>query len=388
LTDNAADDRAPEEGIALCLSGGGYRAMLFHLGSLWRLNEAGLLPQLSRISSVSGGSITAGALGVRWHDLAFDTNGVAQRFDVVVRDVQRVASTTIDVASGIKGILTPGRSIGDFVAKAYDDLLFHGATLQDLPDDGVPGAAIHDARKGPRFVVNATNLQSGALWRFSKPYMRDYRVGEVKKPRTPLCVAVAASSAFPPFLAPVHLRLDPSMFEAAAGEPLRKPPYTTNVILVDGGVYDNLGLEPAWKRYKTILVSNGGAKLGDAPSPPADWVRMLRRVLDVIDNQVGSLRVRELIDSFSGTQPARRGAYWGIRTDIAEYGVQDCLACPHEKTMTLASIATRLGAMDERLQRRLINWGYAVTDAALRCRLQQPRIATAKGFPYQREAVG
>ena len=48
------DPRKPEEGIALCLSGGGYRAMLFHLGALWRLNEFGYLPKLARISSVFG----------------------------------------------------------------------------------------------------------------------------------------------------------------------------------------------------------------------------------------------------------------------------------------------------------------------------------------------
>jgi len=47
----------PQDGIALCLSGGGYRAMLFHLGALWRLNEAGCLPKLARVSNVSGGSI-------------------------------------------------------------------------------------------------------------------------------------------------------------------------------------------------------------------------------------------------------------------------------------------------------------------------------------------
>ena len=61
---------APEPGIALCLSGGGYRAMLFHLGALWRLNEIGYLPKLERISSVSGGSITAGVLGLKWERLA------------------------------------------------------------------------------------------------------------------------------------------------------------------------------------------------------------------------------------------------------------------------------------------------------------------------------
>lgn len=59
-------DRTPEDGLALCLSGGGYRAMLFHLGSLWRLNDLHYLPRLDRVSSVSGGSITAGVLGMNW----------------------------------------------------------------------------------------------------------------------------------------------------------------------------------------------------------------------------------------------------------------------------------------------------------------------------------
>ena len=51
---NETSDRPPEPGIALCLSGGGYRAMVFHLGSLWRLNELGYLSRLSRISAFQG----------------------------------------------------------------------------------------------------------------------------------------------------------------------------------------------------------------------------------------------------------------------------------------------------------------------------------------------
>jgi NTE family protein len=59
------DVKPPMPGIALCLSGGGFRAMLFHLGTLWRLNEFGYLPKLKLISSVSGGSITRCAPGAR-----------------------------------------------------------------------------------------------------------------------------------------------------------------------------------------------------------------------------------------------------------------------------------------------------------------------------------
>jgi NTE family protein len=55
VTDREGDEseRGPEPGTALCLSGGGYRAMLFHVGALWRLYEARLLPSLKRVSSVS-----------------------------------------------------------------------------------------------------------------------------------------------------------------------------------------------------------------------------------------------------------------------------------------------------------------------------------------------
>src|SRR5260370_36738192 len=71
----------PAPGIALCLSGGGYRAMLFHLGALWRLNELGYLPKLERVSSVSGGSITAAVLGMNWTRLAVDpVSGVGAGF--------------------------------------------------------------------------------------------------------------------------------------------------------------------------------------------------------------------------------------------------------------------------------------------------------------------
>src|SRR5579862_5105639 len=72
-----APNRRP--GIGLALSGGGFRATLFHVGVLWRLNEFGLLSRIDRISSVSGGSITAGLLAVRWNDLKFQ-NGVASAY--------------------------------------------------------------------------------------------------------------------------------------------------------------------------------------------------------------------------------------------------------------------------------------------------------------------
>ena len=45
LTSDPLQQEKLEDTLALCLSGGGYRAMLFHLGSLWKLNEWGYLPK-------------------------------------------------------------------------------------------------------------------------------------------------------------------------------------------------------------------------------------------------------------------------------------------------------------------------------------------------------
>lgn len=104
-----------------------------------------------------------------------------------------VASRTIDKGSIIGGILTPG-TISDKVVKAYRDLAFGTATLQDLPDDRGAGPA--GPTRGPRFVINATSVQSGVLFRFSKPYAWDDRVGKIASPPIELAVAVAASSAF------------------------------------------------------------------------------------------------------------------------------------------------------------------------------------------------
>ena len=89
-----------------------------------------------------------------------------------------------------------------------------------------------------------------------------------------------------------------------------------------------------------------------------------------------SLRRRQVINSFvSGT---RKGAYWGVRTDIADYQLPDALNCPLDRTTQLAELPTRLKRLDEQTQERLINWGYAVCDAALRKHLEARPEAEAR----------
>ena len=139
--------------------------------------------------------------------------------------------------------------------------------------DEVPG-------KSPRFVFNATNVQSGVLWRFMKPYMGDYRVGLIEKPLIPLAVAVAAS---PPlsrrFFHRSNLISTAEDFKENSGTDLKADEFRTQIVLTDGGVYDNLGLETAWKRYTTILISDAGGGFAAEADPHRDWVRHSVRVL-------------------------------------------------------------------------------------------------------------
>jgi NTE family protein len=375
MSDQAQSDEFPlisgtqeeklEDGIALCLSGGGYRAMLFHLGVLWYLHDAGYLRRLSRISSVSGGSITAGVLGTRWSELGADDPSTAFR-QHVVSPLRRMAGTTIDAQSVLGGVLWFG-TVSDRIVKRYRELLFGDRTLQDLPDH-------------PRFVINATSVQTGSLFRFSKPYVADWQVGRYPNPRTSVAEAVAASSAFPPVLSPVVLRFGANDFAAGDG-PLSRPPFTTRAVLTDGGVYDNVGIETAWKRCKTVLVSDAGGKMQPDAEPAINWASHSLRVNSLIDNQVRSLRKRQIVSAFKSG--LRSGAYWGMRTDPDKYPAQSRLTLPREKAGELAGVATRLKGLPDELQERLVNFGYGMAERAIRSHFDENAYA-AEQFPYPR----
>lgn len=361
------EGRAAEDAIALCLSGGGYRAMLFHLGVLRRLNDAGYLPRIDRVSSVSGGSIAAAALGLVWEQLGFDRAGVSGRFvELVETPIRRLAEHTIDLPSVVSGALIPGQSISERLALTYRKRLLGEATLRDLP-------------QAPVFIINATNVGSGELLRFSRRYLADWRVGRIAEPGIELAEAVACSSAFPPVLSPARLRLGDADWLTEEGNDLGTAEHRDELVLTDGGVYDNLGLETAWKRCKTVLVSDGGGQMAADDDPEGDWARHMVRVLKVIDNQVRSLRKRQVIEGLK--RGDRDGLYLGIRSDIGDYHLADSLPAPPELTLRLAAIPTRLAAVDPVDQEGLINWGYVISDTALRRHLD-PTAARPEAVPY------
>jgi len=346
-----------EPGIALALSGGGFRAVLFHIGSLIRLNESGILSKLKRISSVSGGSIASGVLAVNWSKLTPDGNGRFTNLDEqFVKPLRSFCGKTLDTWSIIGGALNPFKTAGEEVMDHYRDDLGMDMKLSALSD------------AGPRFVFNSTNLATGSSFRFSKPYCGDYRIGLIRNHDFDVALAVGCSSAFPPVLSPIEVDVDPDAFERTDGADLYdRVDFRRRLQLADGGVYDNLGLETVWGRYETVLVSDAGKPFELSSSISSLGPNQILRVMDIGLTQALALRKRMLIQNYESGDA--KGAFWGINTQIMDYGLADSIPVSASKIAELSSIRTRLDKFTGHEQRDLINWGYAVTDAAIRARI-------------------
>lgn len=354
---------ASEPGIGLAMSGGGFRAVLFHIGVILRMNDSGLLPKLKRISSVSGGSITAGVLAVSWAKLGQDGAGRILNLDpLFVQPLRAFCSRNIDSRSIISGALNPFKTAGEEVIDEYRDHLGLDVKLSSLSDSG------------PRFVFNSTNFATGVSFRFSKPYCGDYRIGLIKNHDFDVALAVGCSSAFPPVLSPIEIDMDPGKFERTDGADLfDQIDFRRKLQLADGGVYDNMGLETVWGRYDTVLVSDAGKPFDSNTGMSGFAPKQLLRVMDIGLNQALALRKRMLISQYESR--VAQGAYWGIDTVISKYTALNQIPVSNEKIQELSSIRTRLDKFSELEQCELINWGYAVTDAAIRT--YQPALAGA-----------
>jgi NTE family protein len=378
-------------GPTIALSGGGFRSTLFQVGVIVRLNELRLLRTLKCISSVSGGSIASGFLGAQWNQLGFDADGFATQLATrFTSPLVAFCSKSIDASSVLGGLANPFKHIGDELVGSLDSHLFNGKTLQDLPDS--------TAGSAPRFVFNATSMQTGVRFWFSREDAGDYRIGFTKNPKIPLARAVASSSAFPPFFAPLPVDISGLQFQAcvnpqgqAISDLLTDASLHQTAECVDGGTYDNMALEAVWNTYDTVWVSDAGSPLEVSHDVPRDWLREMLRVIDLMMRADEAERRRDLIAKFKTAQAGAagvRGTYWGLTTTIAHYGAAGALPCLPTNTQLLASIPTRLAGFTEVQQQKLVNWGYALADAAIRSHIQVPPGAPGPQWPYPNNALG
>ena len=150
---------------------------------------------------------------------------VAAHFaEQVVQPILRFCGINVDVKSIIFGPFTGSSTLESF----YEKHLVGKTNLQDLPDY-------------PEFIFNAYHLETGRNWRFSKARTHTWRIGDIKSPTTPMKKVLAASTAFPPWLPAVRLRMNPGAFQESG---IRRP--------LSGTEAKNQGLRWATVGFTTI----------------------------------------------------------------------------------------------------------------------------------------
>src|SRR5262245_29281930 len=224
--------------IGLALSGGGFRASLYHLGLVRFLRDGGILPHVTHITSVSGGSIFAAHLVLNWDRY----NGSPSEFDAAASEF--LSFVRLDVRNRIVRrfplmlpLRWPRRLLGRSNRKLtrtglleyhYEQYLYGDKSLFELPEK-------------PALHILATNLSEGCLCSFNRNGLfmvrrrpgNTFRIDRTHIGLATVAMAVTASSAFPGFFPP--LELTGANVGANAGE-FGRQAYT------DGGVFDNLGV--------------------------------------------------------------------------------------------------------------------------------------------------
>jgi NTE family protein len=188
--------------------------------------------------------------------------------------------------------------------------------------------------------------------------------------------AVAASSAFPPGFSALRLKI-PDRLTFSRDDPWgaqrvtsRKRPSSqatellNPIRLTDGGVYDNLGVEPVWETYNTLFVSDAGRPFESVDKSGQSLPSRLRRAADISMEQVAAVRKRWLVsDLVSGR---RSGALWTLHTRLGEFPISDKQGYDEASARLIRKIRTDLDAFSDGEIACLENHGYSMADAAVR----------------------
>ena len=338
-----------DHGMGLALSGGGFRATLFHLGAVWRLNEMAMLSEIGRISSVSGGSILSGLMAVRWGRLTFQDNIASNFEDVIASPIWDFCSRHIDWPALLLGLVSGTWQL----ERVYRKHLTGSSELQHLPEY-------------PDFIFNAAHIETGRNCTLSKEGLHIWRIGDIEIPSLSLAKVIAASSACPPIFPAVTLNLDASEFrEVKYSDLFHRNDLKSHISLTDGGAYDNLGVH-AIRKCHTVLVSDGSAPL--QPTHGKRFARQFNhrvmRPMETAIEQTRAIRRHELMNQLQG--PHKTGSLWTAKTDINNYPIRSPFPIKSEWNEHLAAVRTRLNPFTDEEKARLINWGYIMCDLSIR----------------------
>ena len=349
--------------LGLTFSGGGFRATFAALGLLRYVADAGLLGSVRYVSSVSGGSITNGLLARHWPALRAEgfSSAALQRL-VIDPAIDRVSHRSLKFTL-IRGAwrIVGSDTRTDLLADKFDDWFFEGRQLEELDPE-------------VRWVVNAANLVTGVRFGFERDVVGDYVAGLAPTAGSGLRLAqaAAASAAVPGAFAP--WKVEGITFPCAIQPPL----------LLDGGVYDNTGLEVLDRdRYRKVFTftMNAGGLLRPGGYGKIPLVRELSRANSLLYRQSTALRTRMMVRSFrlgdgvpiGGELPkgARHGVLVGLATDLDDPGGQLAewrAAFPELRTWKgedLSQFPTVFDKLPGELCRRLVYRGWWLAGAAV-----------------------
>ena len=311
-----------ERKIGLALSGGGFRAIAFHLGCLRALNQLGLLDRIVILSTVSGGSVIGAYFQAH--------RGCFADFDAKIRELLARGFVTpmrrkLFSALGVKviaafilvGIVALGVTLIKAVLKSvrlviprslaanFEPFEFRSplhrfasrTTLLEAVLDEIlfKRASLNDLKVQPQLVINATELRTGSAFRFGTKELGSWRWGKLHRNNVSVAHAVAASAAYPLFLPAFDETLT---FEKDGAF------QNTRVILTDGGIYDNLGLGCLWPDRSpdislnvipvdTIICCSAGYGLRQDPPNQFLFARMLS-VFSVIFDRAQNSSIHRL----------------------------------------------------------------------------------------------
>jgi len=289
--------------VGLAFSGGGFRASLFHIGTLMRLAELGILNQVQVISTVSGGSIV-GMMYYLMLKREFEQKG-GQSIDYIKLVDELKEKFLQGVQENIR-MLTFAQNDGDLTKKLgelYQEELYDSIsndTPKYMKDISITPKDFDEfdphfhnfllQNKVPRIIINATLLNNGHNWQFTErgmgenDYMYDKTVDKNLsypfKSYDDICgditiaQAIASSSAVPGLFDPVEIPCHNAWEDCDKKDILR---------ISDGGVYDNLGLASlVADECSHIIISDGSKQMLLDKRPSTFRLDVISRTNDIL----------------------------------------------------------------------------------------------------------
>lgn len=277
--------------------------MAFHTGVLRYIAEQGKLERISDISTVSGGSLLVGLIFAR-SDMIWPSS--ATFLDKVLPQVRQTLTTyDLQAAATARLLAWPPNwrfllSRANVFAQTIASGWKIGHCLADLPTD-------------PVWSINGTTAETGKRFRFKGTELGDYELGYTNAPEFPLASAMAVSAAFPVGIGPLMIdtrshqwRKRPVWGAAASAMAPVVMPYS-RIHVYDGGVYDNLGLEPFYDSGRQISKGQFKIVASDAGMPLArgfDFGALdpfrIERLLNIVTDQTRALRIRAFVEYLIG----------------------------------------------------------------------------------------